>query len=108
MGNSPKANKAYKSLNEFSNIIKNNSVGKFNSDDMGRSSKKSDSYIGDFINNETSDIDIDIGNEQDFYDSNINDDIFMKSDPPLLHPELINRVNYLNKSSKSNKIINIT
>ena len=114
MENSPKVNNAYKSINEFSNLIKNNSVGKFNSDEMNKSSKKSnDSDINEFLNNNLSDTQTQTQSNNDYSENsesnttsnfNINksnsnscEEILINNDPPLLHPDLINRINFSNK-----------
>jgi tetrahydromethanopterin S-methyltransferase subunit B len=125
--NSPKVNNAYKSINEFSNLIKNNSTSKFNSDEMNRSKLSDDLEKKNFkdknINNMRNDYtneDLTSDNESENISENISDynlenkseenldEIFISNDPPLLHPEIINKMNFLNKSRKSNKIIDIT
>ena len=108
MDNTPKASTAYKSLNEFSNIIKNNSVSKFNSDEINKHSKysNSDSGIEKYIDG-TELVDSD-RSSSDKSELNSSNEIFIGNDPPLLHPDIINKMNILNKSIKSNKIIDIT
>jgi hypothetical protein len=123
MESSPKVNNAYKSINEFSNLIKNNSVSKFNSDEMNKSSKKSnDSDMNEFLNNDNNSSNTKSNNNDEESsesnttsnfdinksDSNSCEEILMNNDPPLLHPDIINRMNFTNKSRRTNKIIDIT
>jgi hypothetical protein len=82
----------YKSLNEFSNIVK-----KFNSEDVKNDFLKVDN------NSETSESS-ENHNISEKYSLN-GDMFFIDNDPPLLNPEIIK---LLNKSKNSNKIIDIT
>lgn len=110
----PKANNAYKSINDFSNLIKSNSTSKYNIDDNKKSLLQSnDSQVGDYLKNKTvyvdnentdsSNSDIEIKD-----DTNSCDELVINNDPPLIHHELFNKLNLLNKSKLSNKIIDIT
>lgn len=109
----PKANNAYKSINDFSNLIKSNSTSKFNIDENKKSLLRSnDSEMGDYLkktiyidneNTDSSKSDIEIKD-----DTNSCDELIINNDPPLIHHELINKFNLLNKSKISNKIIDIT
>ncbi len=150
METSLKATRARNSLNNLSNLIKNNSMGKFNSHDDNQTDKsKNKSYLTESIglkvdsdidnklksesgtgtgteiesnsnSNSNSDSDSDsdssensnnLFQEHDTQSGNItneSDDIMLENDPPLLHPEIINKINYMSKNGKkTNKIINI-
>jgi hypothetical protein len=108
--NSPQSIKIKKSLGEFSNIVKNNSVNKFNSDDDDNNynndeSQSENENINNFLNQSLSGLEHNDNNSEIFMHSRMEYDM----DPPLLHPEIIGKINLLNRTNKNrNKIIDIT
>jgi hypothetical protein len=94
--NSPKADNIKKSLSEFSNIVKNNSTNKLNSDD----NDSSDCDINKFLQNDSSNT----------FENNSNpgENFIFDTDTPLLFPnKFINKLNILSVD-KPIKIIDIT
>lgn len=98
-----KATNAYKSLNKFSKIIKNNL------NNVQTSTQNTSEEFKDYIKNNSIlyNNEYDNGSEKSNIEKISNDDYVNDYDPVLLHPEMINNINFFTSRINKNKIIEI-